>query len=1416
MKGFLNILRKQPLTFSQIFKKHLLIFCGLIFFAGFTLQAQTGIYINNNDKYTQSAKVDITIKIMDVDSLLISNDPSFPAASWQTVSNHLQWELLPGDGKKEVFLKYKDRDGNISQLIMDRIILDTEAPKNGEVVLNEGNNYLNYLENIIIESTITGADWIIVSENSDFKHARWEPYYQKIKYNFTPGDGERNIYVKFKDHAGNESEVYEDKVTIDTKAPFDAKIEIIHGAIVIDSLTGEKYLNEHNNLVDLKLHVKEGKYMKLANGAAFFGLKWRLYDEKYYDWELGNYKDGRYRVAITYRDIAKNESKVIYDEIIVDTAPPFGGKILINDGDIYIKDPEVELKIWASDARYMMVSNEPDFNGRNWEPFKEKKKWKFSTEDGNKKIYVKFKDVAENESEISSDEIMMDATPPHDAKVILNNGDERTQYAYVNAVVKAEEATFMQVSNRPDFKGEIWKNYHNSPIFITLENSPGSKKVYARFMDDAGNISEAVSSEILIEVKPVSAKIEIDNNAVYCNRSDRNVKLHIFAKEAAQMMVSNTADFSGANWEPYQTEKDWVLEDKDGEKTVYVKFKSETETLSETASDKIILDTTTPIPVKIELNNGIPNTFNQKILVKVEAKEATLMQISEDSTFEEVNWKGYTNRHFNFVLTKVSGTQKVYTRFKDQADNTSGIISAEIKLEINPVFVAIYIDKNAEFCTNPERTVELVINARSASEMMVSNDKDFSSSAWVPYKSKIQWTLSEGEGVKRVYAKFKSKTGIESATKYDDIILDILPPQNTNIQINRGRERTIKPIVEVNVNADDAISMQISKYPDFQKARWLPYSTQPFHYFIGNEGGTHTIYTRFKDISGNISEAKPASVVKEVQPHNGDFVIDNDQPFTTNDNGKVELDIVTVRATEMMISESENFSNSVWQPLEKSVKWNLSGEDGLKTIYMKFRSKTLNESSPIKDQILLDRTPPQNCSIILNNLAWLRYLNPNHIQVKVKADDAFQVQLSEYDNFTGRPWRAYTDKPFPFKLSKTSGEITIYARFKDFYGNISETIQQTITIDEVSPENNTLAINEGKQHTNSTSVTINSYSEGAKEMRLANSSHTLKNAEWKTYQEKVNWELAKSEDNKRIVYMQFKDTYGNTSQVATAVIELDREKPSKPKFEVQDNAHVNHPAGEVNLILQADGATQMMVSNDRSFSDATWETLYPIKKWHLPEGDGPKKVYAKFSDEAGNETEVLELDLVLDRDAPEALSLSINNDDIITAKHEVMLKLAASGADEMIISNNGLFALPHKWMPYNSEKKWRLFGQDGEKTVYVKFRDKAGNESPILTQTITLDTEAPVIYTFEINNGETAVDGTDVNLFLNVKHINGLPDAKFLQLSNSKNFSSANWEPFSNQVSWRMSGNGLQKVYIRLKDEAGNVSVPFEDNITVY
>jgi hypothetical protein len=68
-----------------------------------------------------------------------------------------------------------------------------------------------------------------------------------------------------------------------------------------------------------------------------------------------------------------------------------------------------------------------------------------------------------------------------------------------------------------------------------------------------------------------------------------DVDLKLWANYATEMMISNDPSLSGADWEPFDTHKDWVLTSSPGTKTVYAKYKSYYGEESEIVSDDIEL-----------------------------------------------------------------------------------------------------------------------------------------------------------------------------------------------------------------------------------------------------------------------------------------------------------------------------------------------------------------------------------------------------------------------------------------------------------------------------------------------------------------------------------------------------------------------------------------------------------------------------------------------------------------------------------------------------------------------------------------------------------------------------------------------------------------------------------------------------------
>lgn len=95
-----------------------------------------------------------------------------------------------------------------------------------------------------------------------------------------------------------------------------------------------------------------------------------------------------------------------------------------------------------------------------------------------------------------------------------------------------------------------------------------------------------------------------------------------------------------------------------------------------------------------------------------------------------------------------------------------------------PTNTSISINAGATTISSLSATLTLV--ATDATQMLISNDASFTVANWETYATSKAWTLTSGDGLKTVYAKFKDAAGNMSAVASDTITVSgtgtIAPP----------------------------------------------------------------------------------------------------------------------------------------------------------------------------------------------------------------------------------------------------------------------------------------------------------------------------------------------------------------------------------------------------------------------------------------------------------------------------------------------------------------------------------------------------------------------------------------------------------------------------------------------------------------
>ena len=114
--------------------------------------------------------------------------------------------------------------------------------------------------------------------------------------------------------------------------------------------------------------------------------------------------------------------------------------------------------------------------------------------------------------------------------------------------------------------------------------------------------------------------------------------------------------------------------------------------------------------------------------------------------------------------------------------------------------------------------------------------------------------------------------------------------------------------------------------------------------------------------------------------------------------------------------------------------------------------------------------------------------------------------------------------------------------------------------------------------------------------------------------------------------------------------------------------------------------------------------------------------------------------ITLDTLAPSGNTFSINNDDVYTATSAVTAYFTTEDADTTGYQikvwgdvdgaadpDVQTAEIDSEWMSYSSSYAVTLSSGDGSKTLYAKIRDDVWNETSQLSDSITLDTTAPVV-----------------------------------------------------------------------------------------
>ena len=364
-------------------------------------------------------------------------------------------------------------------------------------------------------------------------------YSGSVSYTLSTGDGSKTVYAWYKTDAGNVSSAASATITLDTAVP---TVTITSPTSDATSSTDKKKLSIGGSASDSASGIKSVSWSNNKGGgeSASGTTSWSA--EK-----TNALSDGDNIITVTATDEAGNtatDTITITYSSATDAGSPSGyitikksgGQTIDSvNGKKYIKSTAVKLSLSASDDKavkgyYLSTSStEPTALASGWTSigsasasYSESVDYTLSTGDGEKTIYVWYKDSANKISSAASDSVTLDVTTPTGGTVSIRDGSgsaiETTTTANIKLKLSTADTygvTGYYVSNSssvPSASASGWTtittaiNYSSTTdINHALSSGNGSKTVYVWFKDVAGNVSSAASDTITLETAVVTA-----------------------------------------------------------------------------------------------------------------------------------------------------------------------------------------------------------------------------------------------------------------------------------------------------------------------------------------------------------------------------------------------------------------------------------------------------------------------------------------------------------------------------------------------------------------------------------------------------------------------------------------------------------------------------------------------------------------------------------------------------------------------------------------------------------------------------------------------------------------------------------------------------------------------------------------------
>jgi len=190
--------------------------------------------------------------------------------------------------------------------------------------------------------------------------------------------------------------------------------------------------------------------------------------------------------------------------------------------------------------------------------------------------------------------------------------------------------------------------------------------------------------------------------------------------------------------------------------------------------------------------------------------------------------------------------------------------------------------------------------------------------------------------------------------------IDLTPPvTNISLMGTQGDNDWWTSDVTVTLTAKDVSGIDKTSYSLFAEGQTMSIIityTAPFKVTL--QGKSRLSYHSVDKI-GNVEASKTADIWIDKAPPEGSIVIQGNAQYTSSRTVSLALSASDARSgVAMMRFNTDNGTWSAWDAFSATKSWEITGNDGSRSVYVQFKDKAGLVSQGYHDSIILDTLPP--------------------------------------------------------------------------------------------------------------------------------------------------------------------------------------------------------------------------------------------------------------------------------------------------------------------------------------------------------------------------------------------------------------------------------------------------------------------------